>query len=280
MKTWISAACSALALSACGGGGGPVEGDVTCVGEIAAPIPGEPVTVEYTVENPTDDAPFPDATVHVFPDGVITTDCEAPCEMLTADGQGRVEVTAPEGWFAYRVLGEPETGDKKADADRRMTTLEVGAVHPPDDEGFLNALFADSMQAIFSFAKGKADPDQGKAVVRGVDCDNVPLVNVRPRVFDLDGAELEVVTAYLNKGEGFPGIGRSGTNDDGRAFLANLPEGDVRIELWGHDGDGVDDRLACEVLPIEAGAATTARLRPLRADAHPACGGEDPLVAR
>ena len=251
----------------CGGGGGPVEGDYTCRLERTAPAPGPDATVTYTVKNPTDDAPFPGAVVHVFPDGVVHEGCEAPCQELTADDEGLVDVTAPEGWFAYRVLGEPEGAE-----DRRMTTLELHAVHPPDDEGFLNALFADSMEGIFSFARGKPDHSLGKAVLRGVDCGEVPARNLRPRAFDASGAELDdLVVAYLNQGGGFPGIGRSGTNEDGRAFLANLPEGEVRVELWGHMGDGVDERLSCEALTIEAGATTTSRIRPLRADAPDAC---------
>ena len=202
----------------------------------------------------------------MFPDGVVTEVCEAPCIALEADADGLVEITVPTGWFAYRVHGEAPGVE-----DRRMTTLEVGAVHPPDDAGFLNAIFADSMEGIFTFAKGKADPTMAKAVVRGVDCAEEPQRNLRPRVFTLDGDEIEPVVAYLNKKGGFPGIGRSGTNRDGRAFLANLPAGEVRVELWGDLGTGEDERVSCEVIPVEAEAVTTARLRPLRQDPHPAC---------
>lgn len=254
-------------VSGCGGGGGAVEGDYTCIGTRSAPEPGLESSFTYVVKNPTDDRPFGDAQIQVFPEGMLDDGCAPPCQELQTDEDGLVELTLPEGWFAYRVIGEPADAE-----DRRMTTLEVGAVFPPDDEGFLNALFEDSMRKIFSFARGRPDHQLGKAVLRAVDCGGVPVENLHPRVFDMDGRELDdIVVAYLDKGEGFPGIGRSGTNRDGRAFLANLPEGDVRVELWGHDGGGVDERWACEVLPVEEGATTTARMRPLRADAPASC---------
>ncbi|MEN0062253.1 MAG: hypothetical protein AAGA48_08880 [Myxococcota bacterium] len=257
-------------LVGCGGGGGPVEGDYSCLDEISAPVAGEEVTVTYEVRGPTDEETYAGATVQLFADGDVTDECRPPCVERVADGAGLVDVTVPRGWFAYRVVGEPADAE-----DRRMTTIEVGAVHPPDDAGFLNALFDDSMRAIFSFARGRPDHALAKAVIRGVDCTETPVANLRPRVFGPDGTELtDLVVAYFNRGEGFPGIGRSGTNQDGRTFLANLPEGEVRVELWGHRGDGVDERFACEVVPTEAGAVTTARLRPTRRDADPVCSSD------
>ena len=249
------------------GGTGPVTGDFSCRGDVAAPTPGAEETFTYVVRNPTDDVPYGGATVHVFADGVVTPTCEPPCRELVANDEGLVEVTAPAGWFAYRVLGEP-TGAE----NRRLTTIEVDAVHPPDDEGFLNAVFDDNMRAIFGFARGRPDHELAKAVVRGVDCNNVPAANLRARVFNAEGVEVDdLVVAYLNQAEDFPAVGRMGSNIDGRSFLANLPDGEVRIELWGHFGDGVEERLACEVIPVQAGATTTARFRPLRSDADPRC---------
>ena len=41
-------------LAGCGGGGGPVEGDLSCLGEGATPAPGEVSTHTFTVK----DGPF------------------------------------------------------------------------------------------------------------------------------------------------------------------------------------------------------------------------------
>lgn len=257
----------ALGLAACGGGGA-VDADYGCMGQVGAPERGADETFAYTVKNPTDGAPFAGAEVHIFADGEIVDGCpDSVCTSLMADEDGLVDVTVPQGWFSYRVVGQPPETE-----DARMTTLEVDAVHPPDDEGFLNAVFEDSMRAIFSFSSPRADHGLGKAVLRGVDCTSTPVANLHPRAYDASGTELaDVSVAYLNRAGDFPAIGRLGTNTDGRVFLGNLPEGLVRVELWGDLGDGVDQALSCEVVPIEAGSTTTGRLRPLRADADPTC---------
>lgn len=259
----------------CGGGGGVVEADFTCVGTPVAPEMGDAVPFTYDVLNPSDGVPFPNAEVQLFTDGVPTTDCGGTCEVLRADADARVDVSAPAGWIAYRVVGEPEGAEvSDVGTPQHVTTVEVHAVHPPanGDSTWLNALLAESMEKVFTFAKGKPDHALGKAVVRAVDCGGAAAANLRPVVFGPDGAEMEPVVAYLNRASTFPGVGRSGTNVDGRALLANLPDGDVRIELWGQLAPGAEDeRVACEVLPITAGEVTTAMVGPLRADAPESC---------
>lgn len=261
-----------LGLVGCGGVG-PVEGDTSCLEQRTRPEPGQPVTVAYTVQDP-DGVPIPDVEVHVFAGDVVTEGCGEGCEALVADANGVVEITAPSGWIAYRTVGE----DPSVGKQRRMDTVEVHSNHPPlpGEEAFLNAIFRDSMGALFSIGgAGKVDDALGMLVGRGVDCGDVPLANLHPRIFTADGTELlELADAYLNKGGGFPARGRRGTNIDGRAFVANLPpdEGLLRLELWGSpDGSDLEQRYTCEELPIFADTVTTGRQRPLRADAPASC---------
>ncbi|MBX2796044.1 MAG: hypothetical protein KTR31_00205 [Myxococcales bacterium] len=253
------------------GGTGPVEGDLSCLGAWTAPEEGEEVTLTYTVQD-RDGVVVPEAVVHLFRDDVVTEGCEAPCEVLVADAEGQVEITAPSGWLGYRVVGEPaELGNK-----RRMNTVEVHSPHPPlpGEEAFLNAIARNSMGAVFSLGgAGKVDDTQGIVVGRGVDCMEESLANLHPRVFDAEGAAIEdLADAYLNNKGSCPARGRKGTPEGGQAFVANLPPGGVRFELWGSpEGDDLEQLYACENVPVFADTVTTIRMRPLRSDGPPAC---------
>ncbi len=116
----------------------------------------------------------------------------------------------------------------------------------------------------------------GTALVRAqvADCQYASLAGVRLRAFRADGAEIVPLPARYSPGPESLDLGytdREGTS----VFIVSLPAvglEQLRLEAWARLGAGAgEERIGCEVIPIEPDAVTEVSMLPSRADANGAC---------
>lgn len=111
------------------------------------------------------------------------------------------------------------------------------------------------------------------ALAQVLDCANQPVEHARLSILVAGTGEVTGVVPHGYSGDGGtfdPSL--TATGPDGQFFAAVPSEalgglgGSVRVEVWGQRTAGVEERLACEEVPLGFDAFTLALLGPMRSD--------------
>lgn len=243
------------------GGGAP---DWTCVGNVTAPAPGEPIAFSATFGGPLPPN-LPDGTaVDFFSDNTVEATCGENCVTATTTSSVAMPTLPANGWFAYRVP---------------MTTNSfptVGYFRPAPAEAGANTsqtAIANTVVGIIPGVFGR-ERAPGTTVVSGAayDCQGRPVGGVQARVFvggtpvPLGDGRTQPFVGYL---EGVSSTGTEWTSATGGGQFAvgNVQPGSTRIELWAKPAEGEAlTRISCEEVGTFADTVIVVTPPALRSD--------------
>lgn len=185
--------------------------------------------------------------------------------MALANDEGVAEAELSEG--AWMVTEVPAI-DGPDLARSLMRTLEFQWV--AGEEETINTFSRGTLAGFEQVLGRDNDPTRGIVAGRILDCQERPLSGVRLRWFDAAGDEVTEAPLYFD-GMLPPGLDGEAQQSasDGR-YAGILPPSATRIEAWGVR-DGAPERIACELIQVEADTLSVLVLQPTRGDAPSAC---------
>lgn len=196
------------------------------------------VTASGLVEDFQEDTPVPQATVDLWFDDVVDASTDA---QSLSDNSGVISIPAKACQKqAYRVTTDPNITLTK-------TTYKAHHIYPPEPDGTVDdAQFvsvSDTTYRLIPTILG-VTVETDKAIIAGTaydmlrdpatstDIDEGKIEGVQVIVYDQDGNIPETLTVnYFT--ETFPDRDQLWTSPDGLWVAANVPEGELRAEMWG-----------------------------------------------